>query len=95
MIATRRKAFAWDLRLCNADDTEDQHVAQKGDSDANDSDGDNDEAEEIDVEDMSGDFDSDSSPVVGKDMSARRRLEELLEERRAARDLEDFEDYDY
>lgn len=70
-------------------------MAQKGDSDANESDGGSDEAEEIDVEDLSGDFDTDTSPVVGKDMSARRRLEELLEERRAARDLEDFEDYDY
>jgi len=83
-----------ELRYCDADDTEDDDVAQKGDSDADESDDDNDEAEEVDVEDMNGDFDTDTSSVVGKDMSARRRLEELLEERRAARDLEDFEDYD-
>lgn len=68
------------------------HVAQKSDADAADTD--SDDSEEIDVEDVGNDFDSDNTPVPARDMSARRRLEELLEARRAARELEDFDDYD-
>ncbi len=67
-------------------------MAQKGDADVTETNGD--EAEEIDVEDLGNEFDSDTAPVPARDMSARRRLEELLEARRAARDLEDFDDYD-
>jgi hypothetical protein len=58
-------------------------------------DGFGDEAEVEDVEETSSDFDGDSGPIIVKDMSARRRLEELLEEQRAAREIEDFEDYDF
>ncbi len=67
-------------------------VAQKGDADVTDTD--SDDSEEIDVEDLGNDFESDNAPVPARDMSARRRLEELLEARRAARELEDFDDYD-
>ena len=31
---------------------------------------------------------------LGRESATRRRLEELMEKRRAKRDLEDFEDYD-
>lgn len=67
-------------------------MAQKSDADVAETD--SDDSEEIGVEDLGSDFDRDSTPVSAKDMSARRRLEELLEERRTARELEDFEDYE-
>ncbi|MCC5860762.1 MAG: hypothetical protein JJT93_02505 [Gammaproteobacteria bacterium] len=67
-------------------------MAQNSDADVTDAS--SDDSEEIDVEDLGNDFDNDTAPVPARDMSARRRLEELLEARRAARELEDFDDYD-
>jgi hypothetical protein len=32
--------------------------------------------------------------AAGKELAAKRRLEELMEKKRAKRDLEDFDDYD-
>ena len=45
------------------------------------------------MEDLVADTEQPPEPPP-RDMSIRRRLEDLLEQRRSAADLEDFEDYD-
>lgn len=50
---------------------------------------------EINVEELINELESAGlSSKLDQEQDARRRLEELMERRRASRDLEDFEDYD-
>ena len=50
---------------------------------------------EINVEDLIAEFESDtSSSSQGNGHCARKRLEEILEEKRISRDLMDMEDFD-
>jgi len=50
---------------------------------------------EINVEDLIHELESNGlASKLCKEVETRRRLEELMERRRASRDLEDFEDYD-
>jgi hypothetical protein len=50
---------------------------------------------EINVEDLLCELEAEGFNVrVGREHAAKRRLEELMEEKRARRDLEDFEDYE-
>jgi hypothetical protein len=48
---------------------------------------------EINVEELIQDLEVDGL-VPCREQAAKRRLEELMEQKRAKRDLEDFEDYD-
>lgn len=48
---------------------------------------------EINVEELIHDLEVDGL-VPCREQAAKRRLEELMEQKRAKRDLEDFEDYD-
>ena len=50
---------------------------------------------EINVEDLINEIELQGIPrQLDKEVAARRRLEELMEQRRAKRELEDFEDYE-
>jgi hypothetical protein len=50
---------------------------------------------EINVEDLIHELESQGLVNrLGNEIAARRRLEELMEQKRSRRDLEDFEDYD-
>ena len=50
---------------------------------------------EINVEDLIIELESEGFNLhVNREYAAKRRLEELMEEKRARRELEDFEDYD-
>jgi hypothetical protein len=50
---------------------------------------------EINVEDLIVELESEGFNLhVNREYAAKRRLEELMEEKRARRELEDFEDYD-
>ena len=49
---------------------------------------------EINVEDLISELEADGLLQVNREIAAKRRLEELMEEKRARRELEDFEDYD-
>jgi hypothetical protein len=49
---------------------------------------------EINVEELIHELEVDGVVHPGKEQAAKRRLELLMEEKRAKRDLEDFEDYD-
>lgn len=49
---------------------------------------------EINVEELIHDLEVDGVVRPGREQAAKRRLEELMERKRAKRDLEDFEDYE-
>jgi hypothetical protein len=49
---------------------------------------------EINVEELIHDLEVEGISAAGKEQAAKRRLEELMEKKRAKRDLEDFDDYD-
>jgi len=49
---------------------------------------------EINVEELIHELEVDGVTRPAREQAAKRRLEELMEMKRAKRDLEDFEDYD-
>jgi hypothetical protein len=49
---------------------------------------------EINVEELIHELEVDGVTRPGREQAAKRRLEELMEKKRAKRDLEDFEDYE-
>jgi hypothetical protein len=49
---------------------------------------------EINVEELIHELEVDGVGRPGREQAAKRRLEELMEQKRAKRDLEDFDDYD-
>ena len=49
---------------------------------------------EINVEELIHDLEVEGLSAAGKEQAAKRRLEELMEQKRAKRDLEDFDDYE-
>jgi hypothetical protein len=49
---------------------------------------------EINVEELIHELEVDGVTRPAREQAAKRRLEELMEKKRAKRDLEDFEDYD-
>ena len=64
--------------------------------DVDDADTDNvgDASVEINVEDLLAEISADESPDAARPSSARRRLEDMLEEKRVSRDLADYDDFD-
>lgn len=49
---------------------------------------------EINVEELIHELEVDGITRPGREQAAKRRLEELMEQKRAKRELEDFEDYE-
>jgi hypothetical protein len=49
---------------------------------------------EINVEELIHELEVDGVTRPGREQAAKRRLEELMEKKRAKRDLEDFDDYE-
>jgi hypothetical protein len=49
---------------------------------------------EINVEELIQELEVEGPGRAGRECAAKRRLEQLMEEKRAKRDLEDFDDYD-
>lgn len=49
---------------------------------------------EINVEELIHDLEVDGVTHASREQAAKRRLEELMEKKRAKRELEDFDDYD-
>ena len=49
---------------------------------------------EINVEELIHELEVDNGSHPGREQAAKRRLEELMEKKRAMRELEDFDDYD-
>lgn len=49
---------------------------------------------EINVEELIDELEGDGVVRPGREQAAKRRLEELMEKKRAKRELEDFDDYE-
>ena len=49
---------------------------------------------EINVEELIHELEAEGAGQPGREQAAKRRLEELMEKKRAKRELEDFEDYE-
>ena len=49
---------------------------------------------EINVEELIHELEVDNGSHLGREQAAKRRLEELMERKRAKRELEDFDDYE-
>jgi hypothetical protein len=82
-------------------ETEDAEEAEEGENEAEESavapetDNVGDPSVEINVEELIHEIEAEGdSSRPGRELAAKRRLEELMEKKRAQRELEDFEDYD-
>jgi hypothetical protein len=73
------------------DDTQETEVLQLGDTDNV-----GDASVEINVEELISELEADglTDACTSEHIEKRKRLEELMEARRALQDLEDFDDYD-
>ena len=49
---------------------------------------------EINVEELIHELEVDNGSHLGREQAAKRRLEELMEKKRAKQELEDFDDYE-
>jgi hypothetical protein len=78
------------------EETEDEDADEAEDNEAVVAETDNvgDPSVEINVEELIHDLEVEGITAAGKEQAAKRRLEELMEQKRAKRDLEDFEDYE-
>ncbi len=83
------------------EETEEAEEAEEGQGDAEESvaapetDNVGDPSVEINVEALIHEIEAEGeSSRPGRELAAKRRLEDLMESKRAKRDLEDFEDYD-
>lgn len=75
------------------EDSEDSEESIAGEEESTDNVGD--PSVEINVEELISELEADGlTKKLGREQDTRRRLEELMERRRAMRDLEDFDDYD-
>lgn len=87
-----------ELAVDDVDDFEEDEVSvmsEETDEDDDSTDNVGDPSVEINVEDLINELEADGlAKGLGGGQDARKRLEELMESKRARRDLEDFDDYD-
>ena len=78
------------------EDSEDSEEAEAPEAEAApETDNVGDPSVEINVEELIHELEAEGgSSLLGKEQAAKRRLEELMEQKRAKRELEDFDDYD-
>jgi hypothetical protein len=76
------------------EDEEDSEEEDSGVEPAAETDNVGDPSVEINVEELIHELEVDGVTRPGGEQAAKRRLEELMERKRAKRDLEDFDDYD-
>jgi hypothetical protein len=90
------------MRVKESEKKKEEEVEEEEEDEAEDEDGEaaaetdnvGDPSVEINVEELIHDLEVDGVVRPGREQAAKRRLEELMERKRAKRDLEDFEDYD-
>jgi hypothetical protein len=89
------------VKVKESEETEDlEEEAEEEESEAEDgepaaeTDNVGDPSVEINVEELIQELEVEGHGRLGREQAAKRRLEQLMEEKRARRDLEDFDDYD-
>jgi hypothetical protein len=75
-------------------DEEEEEAAEEAEPVVAETDNVGDPSVEINVEELIHSLEVEGIATPGKEQAAKRRLEELMEKKRAKRDLEDFEDYE-
>jgi hypothetical protein len=80
--------------LAEEADEEEEEEAEAEEEPVAETDNVGDPSVEINVEELIHDLEVDGVTRPGREQAAKRRLEELMEQKRAKRELEDFEDYD-
>jgi hypothetical protein len=83
-----------DKEEVEAEAEEEETVAEESEPAAAETDNVGDPSVEINVEELIHELEVDGVVPPVKEQAAKRRLELLMEEKRAKRDLEDFDDYD-
>ncbi len=73
---------------------EEEEESEDEEAEAAESDNVGDASVEINVEELIHELEVDGVTRAGGEQAAKRRLEELMERKRAKRDLEDFDDYE-
>jgi hypothetical protein len=76
------------------DEDEEDTEEDEGEAEATETDNVGDPSVEINVEELIHELEVDGVTRPGREQAAKRRLEELMEQKRAKRDLEDFDDYE-
>jgi hypothetical protein len=76
------------------DEDEEDAEEDDGEAEATETDNVGDPSVEINVEELIHELEVDGVTRPGREQAAKRRLEELMEQKRAKRDLEDFDDYE-
>jgi hypothetical protein len=90
------------MKVKESEKKKEEEVEEEEEDDAEEGDGETvaetdnvgDPSVEINVEALIHDLEVDGVVRPCREQAAKRRLEELMEQKRAKRDLEDFEDYD-
>jgi hypothetical protein len=77
-----------------AEDEEEEAEAEEAEPVVAETDNVGDPSVEINVEELIHSLEVEGVATPGKEQAAKRRLEELMERKRAKRDLEDFDDYE-
>ena len=76
------------------DDEESEEEEETSSEAAAETDNVGDASVEINVEELIHELEGDGVARPGREQAAKRRLEELMEKKRAKRELEDFDDYE-
>jgi hypothetical protein len=76
------------------EDAEDEESEDEEGETAAETDNVGDPSVEINVEELIHEIEVEGNGRHGRELAAKRRLEELMELKRSRRDLEDFDDYD-
>jgi hypothetical protein len=78
-----------------AEEEEAEAEAEETEAAAPETDNVGDPSVEINVEELISELETEGNhTAAGREQAAKRRLEELMEKKRAKRDLEDFDDYE-
>ena len=90
------------MKLKESEKKKEEEVEEEDDEEAEEEDGETatetdnvgDPSVEINVEELIHELEVDGVTRAGGEKAAKRRLEELMEQKRSKRDLEDFDDYE-
>ena len=77
-----------------SEESEEAEESETEDAPAADTDNVGDASVEINVEELIHELEVQNGDHPGKELAAKRRLEDLMERKRSKRELEDFEDYE-
>jgi hypothetical protein len=76
------------------EDEDDEEAEDEASESATETDNVGDPSVEINVEELIHELEVDTGTRADREQAAKRRLEELMERKRAKRELEDFDDYE-